>query len=342
MKKRLLALALSTLIINFARAESSDCSSVLKLQEYRNSSDYSLNMAYLHLVDESNYESAKKSASASYADLFSGSWDEFKTKRSQRFEKLDYNVDINDSREVYRASLSPEQISGWLSCMRQSAQPIIWYGHTDKLGADLEIEWQPTEDLGPLKDLEFSSRSGVAQNLPKQIKGKYGFHISRSVAGNAISGSVNSFTRSYFWEQKQLRSVRIFVPPIKESAPSTPPEKISVSMDNKIISSWAYWAGKHYPENTSLYRTEFSCFTGEKGMDMVRVTPDKIIHLPRRTKGYCVPNPSNYCDAGDESCTDIAISTGCLINKTWHDWYNKKMAASGLDYSASQVCDKGN
>ncbi len=85
----------------------------------------SLELAWLHLIDETNYEKAKKQASTSgsvfYGPIFAegdASYGEFEQARSTFFEKEKVDLSQDEALAIFRQTLTPDQLREWGDCIQ--------------------------------------------------------------------------------------------------------------------------------------------------------------------------------------------------------------------------------
>lgn len=351
MEKYILAAA-ATLATQWAWADR-DCDSSLQPQLISEQSNYEYDMASLHLVTEENYTKSKESAAAKYGTLFGADFANFKEQRRKYFSESRYNLDIKDSKEVFRSYLSDAQLSAWLECKRDTAQPIVRYTRNGDEVTGVTIEWNPREPLGPFffdKKVEIHNAKKQPA-LPKEIHGSYSFSLQHLSPSKPISGSINGHTGTETWfgrsDTWRDRSAYIYIPAVPQLDETIidvdRPMKFVVPIpEGRAKTSWAYWQGKDWPAEPSPgqqnFRVSWECTTAPANMTLIVVGPLVPRHLGAN-KGQCVTGREYCTDSGAEYCTDLTIKKGCFVNNNWLAWYKMATKRAGLTDNDDQICD---
>jgi hypothetical protein len=146
-------------------------------------------------VNEQNYDTMKRIADASLADLFTGSYEDFTTKRVHRFESERYESSISDARQELRVALPDDAVKAWRDCvLRDSSDLFVWIDNIDASGATLGVGWKPSRGLGALQAVEVDLDGGTADQLTvgKTIPpGEATFIIRRGSQNAAVRGIIN-------------------------------------------------------------------------------------------------------------------------------------------------------
>lgn len=176
--------------------------------------------AWLNLVTESNYDDLKRNASGSaFSNFFSGSYDEFQSKRRDYLSRNEHSVDASDSRQEVRVELPKDAVPAWRDCvLRESSDFFYWLDAVDKNGATLGLGWKPAPGNGELRHITVDLRGGRSRSLNKLHnlpQGKKTFAIERGSPTGAVRGTVSGEAG----ENKATFSVAFYVPALPTSQP---------------------------------------------------------------------------------------------------------------------------
>jgi hypothetical protein len=173
---------------------SSDCDFALIQQSVISDSHrLNLDISWIKLVTEDNYEEIKKSVSAYIPGYFEGDYDSFKKKLNSTKQYTSFSYSRDEARSTYMAYLPEAAYRAWSDCMQYKAQQansgeLIVGAHdaTDN-SAIITYRWEPTlNTLGSLTELEFQF-AGVSNS--QQI---YQEMMTRHPAGSTnFSGELN-------------------------------------------------------------------------------------------------------------------------------------------------------
>lgn len=340
----------------------SECTPSLEMQKTDKRSNYQSDLAFLKLVTKKNYYEAKKSASASVVDLFSGDIDTFEVKRDEFFEKHKYKLSVSESAEIYRSYLSESQLRAWTDCMRRIEQPIVRYTRNENdTITGVQIEWNPREALGKmLVDQPFvlsnSTTNPDMANI-KFIDGTKDIAVTPLDQFKSVSGTLNGHTGSDFWLLRLLgfanyrdRSAFIYIPGKPNLSGGVAdddirPKKIVFPIEpGTVYVSWAYWSGFTWPaispDKNNPIRQDFPCLPVPPNTTYVQVQELRPVYLGRRQKGKCVPRVSEYCDdrAGAEGCVELVVTKSCLVNTEWYEWYKWAAEKSKTPFTNEGLC----
>lgn len=321
-----LCLALAMSAKSFA--ETCDAALVQQTSTIREQSRFDL--AWLQLVDQSNYEVAKKQANLRVGKLFSGGYEEFKTKRSEYYQEQKYQVSIDDSREELKSYLDGSQIKAWVDCKKGMTEIVITYANVTDTAATITLTWMPPNAVGDLtfERALFSSGSiapGEKLASGSSFYGNTSFTIIRPLAGVEIRGNVVGTAGA----KKTSYSQPIYIPSYEKTPPAIDrPNKTVITYTNEVSISRAYWA-------KASQHQDFPCLNTPSGYERFDLeTRQQGIGLH---KGKCVPQGSSFCDSYHEGCDEIYV-TGCFVNQDWVAWYRKTMQSLKLAVTPTAMC----
>lgn len=116
----LIALTLSTSVV---LSQTRDCNiEAFKASRFEDSS-LAVRQAQLKLVNEANYEEAKKTASASVPGYFNGDYASFAAKRASSYQETRFNYSLDDSRHLVTSGVDANGLAAYKSCI-QSGSPL--------------------------------------------------------------------------------------------------------------------------------------------------------------------------------------------------------------------------
>jgi hypothetical protein len=317
-----------------AAAGSDSCDSVLLQQTALVSDKQSLLLSYLNLVNNENYESAKRSASAFVPGYFDGSYESLKAKRSKLYAEQRYALSTESSRDEFKSYLNPEQISGWVDCKKQSSveQLIVYYKDVDAAGATLAVLWNGGA-AGALRKLRLRllpSTTSVdeLESLPSLV-GTYQVPIARPSTGAPLRGTVSGVAGA----ANMSFSESFYLPPFNGAVKDVSPPRYVVDLRGVTRSSIAYWANGTKSER-------FECIAVPENMELLVTAEHQKSFGKTRAYSRCLGAASGgtFCDSAGEACEDIIIDEGCIVNKDWLNWYRAKESALGLKPTDHAAC----
>jgi hypothetical protein len=150
-------------------------------------------LAWMRLIDESNYESARKEGSALIPGYFDGDFKSFDEKRKTHFQKENYTSSTFQASEELRIETPDAAIKAWVECVRlqtKNAGLTIYAKDVDKTGATVVVEWSPAAGLGSLERVKVDAQgikepSSLLDLNQLSADGEQSFIIER-VAENAV------------------------------------------------------------------------------------------------------------------------------------------------------------
>ncbi len=159
----------------------------------------SLAFAWLKIINEYSYSTAKKDAEIGYKDLtslFTGDYNEFVRKRDNYFKSESKELNYDEARQELRAELSQDQLEKWLECIKTNSTGLFyWIENVDDYGATLNVDWKPARGLGKLKKvyttLNGAKEDAIFKNKFKTLNGKRSFIFKRKRKYSVISGTIN-------------------------------------------------------------------------------------------------------------------------------------------------------
>jgi hypothetical protein len=200
-----------------ASANSGKCDSILIQQTSSVSLSQNSKLSYLKIVTRENYEEAKRGAQGqAYANLFSGSYDEFIVKRQRFFTSTSYQRSLSLAREEFKSFLNEGQISGWVACMQSNNEMYSHFKDVDTENATLVIGWEAPASLGALSNVEFRLQYGSTKDSVSQdnFAGEEPLIIERDSTNHTIRGHIKGKLPSGFSKQANF-----FLPPLPEIEP---------------------------------------------------------------------------------------------------------------------------
>lgn len=325
-----------TLGISFfacAQARAQNCDSVLIQQiDWSKTSDSQVS-AWVEAIDDRSYESAKTAAGGqAYFNMFSGSYESFKEKRTAFLADRSSFNSRDNAREAYKASLSSDQVSAWVSCKGSNPELLVTYQDVDREGAFIVLHWGASAAIGGLKGLT-ANFSGT-QDTPdlshlENFSGEETLLVKRAVENGPIRGIVSGSAGV----NGQRFSAKVYVPAFRTAVIVVPvrPPTMRLQLDGKTAVSIAFWSGGNASERWNCLNPPSDEFD-----QIILQTRDEGLG---KRRGACVGSGS-YCDSAGESCTDQIVVKGCLVSRRWHDAYKVYLQRVGLAYSKESLCDE--
>ncbi len=315
-------------VCGMSNAFADSCSEVLIPDIVWERSDSTVSLAWMQLIDESNYQNAKTKAGGRYKALFSGDFSTFKEKRKALFKQTSYQYDAAHSVEILKSAVSEAAIAAWTRCKLSASEIAITYKQVpgdNKMVVQLEWSnrFQPE-----LRDVVVRVNNGrIAEEKytsPHSFIGTEAFSIVEIDPTKAVSGTVNA--KAGTGDTAAL----IFVAPHSPTE-AIPPKKAISSIDNRVARSYAYWReGSRYWE----------CLAPPTGTEIV-IVKSHPVRLGKR-RGACVGTDAAYCDSKSEYCVDVHVDDGCYVNSSYLEWYKKDLMNRGMIYDPAsppaEVC----
>lgn len=106
-----------------AMAEGTNCDiELFKAKQSETTSQFT-DLFQLQLVDESNYDVAKKSAAAKYKSYFDGNYDSFNEKRKRAFQESQFKYQRQESRNFVSSTVDELGLAAYKACLK-SGSPL--------------------------------------------------------------------------------------------------------------------------------------------------------------------------------------------------------------------------
>ena len=148
------------------------------------------------IIDRDNYESAKHTAGASYADVFGANYDDFSSKREQDRRYFEESYSTSESLSALTLFTPDSVIKAWADCMRANARGLFCWleGNAADRAFILIAEWSPDVGIAgsSLRDVECSvypdtGTANLVDSFPKtsQSRAIQHRHSSRRHAGGS-------------------------------------------------------------------------------------------------------------------------------------------------------------
>lgn len=162
--------------------------SVTKIHE-----SLSLKLAWLRVVDESNYEKYKRDFAASVPGYFDGNYNQFAEKRNKLFISENYDLTISSARDVLMTFVSAEAIAAWSDCIAVNHAGLHrWIRIVSDETSVVTIRWSPPAGLGPLRKTELAVVGGqiISDNFSpnEAFLGQVDVLIKRDTPHVAVTG----------------------------------------------------------------------------------------------------------------------------------------------------------
>lgn len=143
------------------------CDGILALKDITYDTwSYAERIAWLQMVNETNFETHKKDIEIIVPGYFFGTYSDFDQFRRHLVSNSQYNKDVLYSRQLIMMKSPPGQIEAWRDCvLAQTNQPKILC-YVDKItpdGATLNVSWKTAPGLEVLRDIHiYPGDNGIA------------------------------------------------------------------------------------------------------------------------------------------------------------------------------------
>lgn len=153
----------------------------------------SLKLAWLRVIDESNYEKYKKDFAATIPGYFDGTYNDFAEKRKSLFTSESYDLSISSARDVLMTAVPPEAIAAWSDCIAINYAGLHkWIRIVSDETAVITLRWSPPAGLGPLRSTELKVVGGQvlsdAFSPNEAFVGQVDLLIKRDSPHTAVTG----------------------------------------------------------------------------------------------------------------------------------------------------------
>lgn len=170
-------------------------------------------LAWMRLIDQSNYSEHKESASAFVPGYFNGSYDSFSQKRQTLFLQENYDQSIFEAEQELRIFLRSDAIEGWKTCMSSKNDPFkTWIEVIDEKSGIVAIMWTPPPGLQGALDVTFFI-NGAKENIEitELNVGTTRLLLTRKSNNSVIKGVINGVINN-----AGSYSTNIYLPKISE------------------------------------------------------------------------------------------------------------------------------
>lgn len=151
-------------------------------------------LAWMRLVNNSNYEKIKQDAKAMVPGYFDGDYHSFNEKRASSFLKENYNSTEYEAQQELSIETPKEAVSAWQNCISSNSVGLFAYvKNVDESGATISINWRPAPGLKELNSVytELSgAKSERLSNLRQIDIGEGTFLINRGGSTQAVRGII--------------------------------------------------------------------------------------------------------------------------------------------------------
>ena len=191
---------LTLLLTPFVIAQRSRCSDVLLTKTaYVLNEESQKSLAWLLLVDQSNYSAKKMEADGSYGNLFGANYEQFNQRRTRLYEQRNFALNESDAKNLVETALPTGAIDSWRDCMLGHTGLSVWLEDVRQNAVTLIINWKPDVGQGNIEEVNVDIDGGESNRGLEDTNtirnGERRFIIRRSpdeeVRG-VINGSVGS------------------------------------------------------------------------------------------------------------------------------------------------------
>ncbi|MDX0182304.1 hypothetical protein GOC16_15780 [Sinorhizobium meliloti] len=175
-----------------------DCDAVLVSSVIKINERSDISLAWLKLVNETNYEQAKQSASGSYTDLFKADYKSFDEQRRKLFSKEEFKYDEMQSRQLLMYGVPEKAYAAWKDCVlakMANGSLATWVEDMTADGGTLVIRWKLAAGVATLKDVRVEIMGGTDINGKSvvtlgDLQGDKMVILKRGPTNNEVSGTV--------------------------------------------------------------------------------------------------------------------------------------------------------
>lgn len=271
----------------------------------------------LQLIDNSNYETAKRNASAKYSSYFSGDYSSFNEKRSKAFSESQFRYQRAQSRHLVSSSIDDNALAAYKACLRGTS-PLTAL-----------MSKSPSARLVTIR-VAFNPNSAPPRPNPLEIKffGAKQFG-SAGEAGTSSSATVteadmNAGEKTFMFERQpgeefvaivQMPSLNIVAGDLALPAPP----KVRIVTEVKGLAARGN-ASIDQPPGAPVGKSwgpSDTCVSAEPGWTIVDQS-ESIVSVPDGPNGPCVSarkstaNESSLCYS-----VSLSINAGQVCNASW-------------------------
>lgn len=190
-------------------------------------------LAWMRLVNQSNYESFKQAGSASVPGYFDGDYNSFNEKRNKLFEKETYQSSEFEAQQELSIEVPPDVISAWQTCMVANSTGLFVYAkNVDEDGATLSVNWKPSPGLSELQGVSVALHGAAKGDLQKQKKidiGERFFSILRENKNQVVRGTISGKPGTYGVYSAEIYIPQKLKPPVVPPTPPPPPAPVKLN-----------------------------------------------------------------------------------------------------------------
>jgi len=147
-------------------------------------------LAQLKLINESNYEEAKKSASAIIPEYFAGDFKSFAQKRASTYQETHFNYSVDESKHLVTSGVDDNGLAAYKACI-QSASPLT-----------AVVTKSPSQQIVSLR-VRFEPKSAIPSPNPLiiQVIGGESFGVAGDQKDKIVEASVGPGERVYIFKR---------------------------------------------------------------------------------------------------------------------------------------------
>jgi len=147
-------------------------------------------LAQLKLINESNYEEAKKSASAIIPEYFAGDFKSFAAKRASTYQETHFNYSVDESKHLVTSGVDDNGLAAYKSCI-QSGSPLT-----------AVVTKSPSQQIVSLR-VRFEPKSAIPNPNPLiiQVIGGESFGVVGDQKDKIVEGSAGPGERVYIFKR---------------------------------------------------------------------------------------------------------------------------------------------
>ncbi|MGJ4967456.1 MULTISPECIES: hypothetical protein [unclassified Bradyrhizobium] len=173
-----------------AFSEASDCNiEAFKAMRIEDSS-LAVMLAQLKLINEANYEEAKKSASAIIPEYFAGDFKSFAAKRASMYQETRFNYSVDEAKHLVTSGVDENGLAAYTACL-QSRSPLT-----------AVVTKSPSQQIVSLR-IRFEPKSAIPNPNPLiiQVIGGESFGVVGDQKDKIVEASVGPGERIYVFKR---------------------------------------------------------------------------------------------------------------------------------------------
>lgn len=147
-------------------------------------------LAQLKLINESNYEEAKKSASAIIPEYFAGDFKSFAAKRASTYQETRFNYSVDESKHLVTSGVDDNGLAAYTACL-QSQSPLT-----------AVVTKSPSQQIVSLR-VRFEPKNAIPNPNPLiiQVIGGESFGVVGDQKDKIVEASVGPGERVYIFKR---------------------------------------------------------------------------------------------------------------------------------------------